>query len=70
MAKRKLGGPFRPDGFFAEGCPAATADGAVYFLPQDVDEKLLRLMITAADGQPMPPIPDVRRRPAGAGRAP
>jgi hypothetical protein len=57
-------------GFFAEGCPAATADGAVHFLPQDMDEKLLRLMITAADGQPMPPIPDVRRRPAGAGRAP
>jgi hypothetical protein len=51
-------------GFFAEGFLAALADGSVHFLPQNIDEKLLRLLITAADGQPIREIPHVQRRPA------
>jgi Protein of unknown function (DUF1559) len=69
--------PFDPDkplpklgGFFAEGFLAATADGAVHFLPQDIDEKLLRLLITPADGQPIREIPHVQRRPFGDGESP
>jgi hypothetical protein len=60
----KLGG-FAPNGFGAAG-----ADGAVRFLPQGIDQNVLKLLITMADGQAVGfeqvLAPQVRGGPPGA----
>lgn len=41
-------------GYYAEGFNAAICDGSVRFFAKGVDERILRLWITKADGQPIP----------------
>src|SRR5262249_12844267 len=45
----------RLGGVSKDGYHALFVDGVVRFIPQDFDEKTLRLLITRADGQVLPP---------------
>ena len=41
-------------GYYAEGFNALICDGSVRFVSKKVEEPILRLLITKADGQPIP----------------
>jgi prepilin-type processing-associated H-X9-DG protein len=44
-------------GLFKKGFNAAFADGSVHFIKYNIDEKVMRLLITCNDGQVIPEIP-------------
>jgi hypothetical protein len=46
--------PPKLGGFFKEGFNAALCDGSVRFIDQQIDPKILKLLITPQDGTPIP----------------